>query len=136
MLGAIGAGGAVLLILAALFAHKKGGGKLKVVKDHHMVAWGAALGLFAAGAGESFRQVGTVGDTLTKAITSQSATFGTIGPAAVALLLVVVGFAFKPHMAKDLIVGVSLPGAMAAAGGLLAVPAVVFGSVLHGLVGA
>lgn len=136
MFGAIGSGGMILLILVALFAHKKGGGRLKVVKDHHMVGWGAALGLFAAGAGESFRQFGTVGDTLAKSITSQSATFGTIGPAAVALLLVIVGFGFKPHMVKDLIVGVSLPGAMATAGGLLAVPAVVFGSILHGLVGA
>ncbi|MCJ0875228.1 hypothetical protein [Streptomyces sp. AP-93] len=135
MFGTIGTGGAILLIIVALVVYKKGGGKFKPVKDHTVVYWAFALGLLSASAGESFRQVGTVSETISQAVTSQSSTVGLIGAGAVALLLLLVAFGFKPAMAKDLIVGVSLPGALSAAGGVLALPVTICGSLLRGLVG-
>lgn len=132
MFGAIGSGGAILLIIVALFLHKKGGGKLQPIKSHHVIYWGFALGLLAAGAGESLRQVGTVSDTISHAISQQSSTVGPVGAGAVALLLILIGFGTKPAMGKDLIVGVALPGALSTAGGLLAVPVTILGSLLHG----
>lgn len=136
MFGAIGSGGVVLLIVAALFVHKRGGGKLKPVKDHHVFYWGAALGLFAAGAGQAFTHVGTVSTTISTAITAQSANVGTIGTGAVAALLVLVAFGTKPSFPKDLICGVAAPGILSAAGGLWALGPTVLGSLIHGVVGA
>ncbi|MFJ8626243.1 hypothetical protein ACIRD3_25870 [Kitasatospora sp. NPDC093550] len=133
MFGAIGSGGMILLIIVALFIHKKGGGKLQPVKDHHVIYWGAALGLLAASAGTALSQIGTVSTSISDSINSQSGTVGPVGAGAVALILLLIGFGTKPGMAKDLIVGVALPGALSTAGGLLAVPVTVLGSLLHGL---
>ncbi|MFD4394669.1 hypothetical protein [Kitasatospora sp. NPDC058478] len=133
MFGAIGSGGMILLIVVALVIHKRGGGKLQPVKDHHIIYWGAALGLLAASAGTALAQIGTVSTNISDSISSQSGTVGPIGAGAVALILILIGFGTKPGMAKDLIVGVALPGALSTAGGLLAVPVTVLGSLLHGL---
>ncbi|MFD0403379.1 hypothetical protein ACFVHI_35490 [Kitasatospora sp. NPDC127121] len=133
MFGAIGSGGMILLIIVALFIHKKGGGKLQPVKDHHVIYWGAALGLLAASAGTALSQIGTVSTSISDSINSQSGTVGPVGAGAVALILILIGFGTKPGMAKDLIIGVALPGALSTAGGLLAVPVTVLGSLLHGI---
>ncbi|MFJ2579986.1 hypothetical protein [Kitasatospora aureofaciens] len=132
MFGAIGSGGMILLIAVALFIHKKGGGKLQPVKDHHVIYWGAALGLLAAGAGQALAQLSTVATTINQTISQQSGTVGPIGAGAVALILILIGFGTKPTMTKDLIVGVALPGALSAAGGLLAIPVTILASLLHG----
>ncbi|MGW2539440.1 hypothetical protein ACWC5I_00830 [Kitasatospora sp. NPDC001574] len=132
MFGAIGSGGAILLIVVALFLHKKGGGKLKPVKDHHVIYWGAALGLLAAGAGQALAQLSTVATTINDTVSQQAGVVGPIGAGAVALILILIGFGSKPAMAKDLIIGVALPGALSAAGGLLAIPVTVLASLLHG----
>ncbi|MEU3574794.1 hypothetical protein AB0E96_41325 [Kitasatospora sp. NPDC036755] len=133
MFGAIGSGGMILLIVVALVIHKRGGGKLQPVKDHHVIYWGAALGLLAASAGTALAQIGTVSTSISQSISSQSGTVGPVGAGAVALILLLIGFGTKPAMAKDLIVGVALPGALSTAGGLLAVPVTVLGSLLHGI---
>jgi hypothetical protein len=131
MLGTFGSGGALIVIIVALILHKKGGGKLQPVKTHHVFYWGAAISLFAAGAGEAFRQVGNVSTTISTAITDQSANLGSIGPAAVAAVLILVAFGSKPGFVKDLITGVAAPGILAAAGGLWALPMTIIGSLLH-----
>jgi hypothetical protein len=133
MFGAIGSGGMILLIVVALFIHKRGGGKLKPVKDHHVIYWGAALGLLAAGAGTALAQIGTVSTSISDSLNAQSGTVGPVGAGAVALILILIGFGTAPKMAKDLIIGVALPGALSTAGGLLAVPVTILGSLLHGL---
>ena len=135
MFGTFGSGGVLLVIIVALIMHKKGGGKLKPVKDHHIFYWGSAISLFAAGAGEAFRQVGTVSTTITNAVSHQSTNLGTIGPAAIAAALILVAFGSKPGFVKDLICGVAAPGILAAAGGLWALPVTILGSVLHSVVG-
>jgi len=135
MLGTFGSGGVLLVILVALVMHKKGGGKLKPVKDHHIFYWGCAISLFAAGAGEAFRQVGTVSTTISTAVNQQSTNLGTVGPAAVAAALLLVAFGSKPSFVKDLICGVAAPGILAAAGGVWALPVTILGSVLHSVVG-
>ena len=135
MFGTFGSGGVLLVIIVALVMHKKGGGKLKPVKDHHIFYWGCAISLFAAGAGEAFRQVGTVSTTISTAVNQQSTTLGTIGPAAIAMSLILVAFGSKPRFAKDLICGVAAPGILAAAGGMWALPVTVLGTVLHSMVG-
>lgn len=132
MFGAIGSGGMILLIVVALFLHKRGGGKLQPVKKGHVIYWGFALGLLAAGAGQALAQLSTVSTTFGQALDAQQATVGPIGAGAVALLLLLIGFGSDPHMGKDLIIGVALPGALSTAGGLLAVPVVIVGSLLHG----
>ncbi|MEW2374231.1 hypothetical protein AB0940_33490 [Streptomyces sp. NPDC006656] len=136
MFGVIGSGGALLIICVALFLHKRGGGKLQPVKDHHVIYWGAALGILAAGAGEAFRQVGSVSTTFQEAMAAQSATVGTVGPAATAALLVLVGFGTKPAFFKDLIIGVAAPGALAAAGAMWALPVTITAALLRSVVGA
>ena len=135
MLGTFGSGGVLLVIIVALVMHKKGGGKLKPVRDHHVFYWGCAISLFAAGAGEAFRQVGTVSTTISTAVNHQSTILGTIGPAAIAMSLILVAFGSKPRFAKDLICGVAAPGILAAAGGMWALPVTVLGTVLHSVVG-
>jgi hypothetical protein len=132
MFGAIGSGGMILLIVAALFLHKRGGGRLRPVKDHHVIYWGAALGLLSAGAGQALAQLSTVATTINQTISQQSGMVGPIGAGAVAVLLLLIGFGTDPNMAKDLIVGVALPGALSAAGGLLAIPVTILTSLLHG----
>jgi hypothetical protein len=132
MFGAIGNGGAIVLIVVALILYKRGGGRIKPIKDHTVLYWSAALGLLLAGASESLRQVSDVATTFSQALDAQSATVGPIGAGAVALILLLVGFGSPPAMAKDVIVGVALPGAMSAAGGLLAIPVVVLASLVHG----
>ncbi|MEE1781502.1 hypothetical protein PUR71_00890 [Streptomyces sp. SP17BM10] len=132
MFGAIGSGGMILLIIVALFIYKKGGGKLQPVKDHHVIYWGAALGLLAASAGTALAQIGTVSTSISDSLNAQSGTVGPVGAGAVALILILIGFGTKPAMTKDLIVGVALPGALSTAGGLLAIPVTVLASVLHG----
>lgn len=132
MFGAIGSGGAILLIIVALFLHKKGGGQLQPVKKGHVIYWGFALGLLSAGAGQALSQISAVSTTFGQAINQQSGTVGPIGAGAVALILILIGFGSAPHMGKDLIVGVALPGALSAAGGVLAVPVTVLASLLHG----
>lgn len=132
MFGAIGSGGAILLIVVALFIHKRGGGRLKPLKDHHIIYWGAVLGLLAAGTGQALAQIGTVSTTISHSLNSQSGTVGPVGAGAVALILILIGFGTKPTMTKDLVVGVALPGALSAAGGLLAIPVTVLASLLHG----
>ncbi|QMU78871.1 hypothetical protein GXW83_27395 [Streptacidiphilus sp. PB12-B1b] len=134
MFGTFGSGGVLLVIIVALVMHRRGGGKLKPVKDHHVFYWGCAIGLFAAGAGTAFRQVGTVSTTITTAVNQQSATLGTIGPAAIALALIFVAFGSKPNFVKDLICGVAAPGILAAAGGLWVLPVTILGSILHSVV--
>jgi hypothetical protein len=132
MFGAIGSGGAILLIIVALFVHKKGGGRLKPVKDHHVIYWGAALGLLSAGGGQALAQLSTVATTINQTVSQQSGAVGPIGAGAVAVTLILIGFGTKPTMTKDLIVGVALPGALSAAGGVLAVPVTIMASLLHG----
>jgi hypothetical protein len=132
MFGAIGSGGAILLIIVALFVHKKGGGRLKPVKDHHVIYWGAALGLLSAGGGQALAQLSTVATTINQTVSQQSGAVGPIGAGAVAVTLILIGFGTKPTMTKDLIVGVALPGALSAAGGILAVPVTIMASLLHG----
>jgi hypothetical protein len=134
MLGTFGSGGVLLVIMIALLMHKKGGGKLKPVKDHHIFYWGAAIGVFAAGAGEAFRQVGTVSTTISTAITAQSGTVGAIGPAAVAAALILVAFGSRPGFIKDIVCGVAAPGILSAAGGLWALPVTILASMLHSAV--
>jgi hypothetical protein len=136
MLGTFGSGGVLLVIIVALVMHKKGGGKLRPVKDHHVIYWGAATGLLAAGAGEALRNVGTISTTISTAATAQSTTLGAIGPAAVAASLLLVAFGTKPRFAKDLICGVAAPGILSAAGGLWALPITILASLLHGAAGA
>lgn len=133
MFGAIGSGGAILLIIIALLVHKRGGGKLQPVKKHHVIYWGSALGLLCAGTGQALAQVGSVSTTFSQALNQQSGTVGPVGAGAVALILILIGFGTAPHMGKDLIVGVALPGALSAAGGILAVPVTILASLLHGL---
>ena len=135
MLGTFGSGGVLLVIIVALVLHKKGGGKLKPVKDHHIFYWGCAISLFAAGAGEAFRQVGTVSTTISHAFNAQSTNLGTVGPAAIAAALILIAFGSKPSFVKDLICGVAAPGILAAAGGVWALPVTILGSVLHSVVG-
>jgi len=135
MLGTFGSGGVLLVIIVALVMHKKGGGKLKPVKDHHIFYWGCAISLFAAGAGSAFRQVGTVSTTIDTAVHGQSATLGTIGPAAIAMSLILVAFGSKPNFTKDLILGVAAPGILAAAGGFWVLPVTIIGSILHSVAG-
>lgn len=132
MFGAIGSGGAILLIIVALFVHKRGGGRLKPVKDHHVIYWGAALGLLSAGGGQALSQLSTVATTINQTVSQQAGAFGPIGAGAVAVTLILIGFGTKPTMTKDLIVGVALPGALSAAGGVLAVPVTIMASLLHG----
>jgi hypothetical protein len=132
MFGAIGSGGMILLIVIALALHKRGGGKLQPVKSHHVIYWGAALGLLAANAGQALSQIGTVSTTISQSLDAQSGTVGPIGAGAVALILILIGFGTKPSMGKDLIVGVALPGALSTAGGLLAIPATILAALLHG----
>ena len=115
--------------------HKKGGGKLKPVKDHHIFSWGSAISLFAVGAGEAFRQVGTVSTTISTAVNQQSTNLGTVGPAAIAAALILVAFGSKPSFTKDLICGVAAPGILTAADGVWALPVTILGSVLHSVVG-
>jgi len=131
MLGTFGSGGVLLVIIVALAVHKRGGGKLQPVKHHHVFYWGCAISLFAAGAGEAFRQVGTVSTTINTAANQQSANLGAIGPAAIAASLILVAFGTKPSFTKDLICGVAAPGILAAAGGAWALPVTIIGSILH-----
>lgn len=134
MFGAIGSGAAIVVIVLLLIAYKRGnGGKLKVITDHTVLYWSAALGLLCASAGEALRQVSAVSELFGKTLTEQSATIGPVGAGGIAVVLIVIGFAFKPHLAKDLIVGVALPGALSTSGGLLSIPVVLLGALIHGL---
>ncbi|NUP53382.1 MAG: hypothetical protein HOW97_39580, partial [Catenulispora sp.] len=45
MLGTFGAGGILIVVTLALIAHKRGGGKFKPVRDHHVFYWGAVIGI-------------------------------------------------------------------------------------------
>lgn len=132
MFGAIGSGGMILLIVVALALHKKGGGKLQPVKKGHVIYWGAALGLLSAGAGQALAQVSTIATTINNTVSQQAGVVGPIGAGAVALILILIGFGTEPKLGKDLIIGVALPGALSAAGGLLAIPVTVLASLLHG----
>lgn len=135
MLGTFGSGGVLLVIIVALAVHKRGGGKFKPVKDHHVFYWGCAISLVAASAGEAFRQVSTVSSTFSAAFSQQSGTLGAVGPAAIAAVLLLIVFGFRPAFTKDLLCGVAAPGILAAAGGVWALPMTVLGSFLHSVVG-
>ena len=136
MLGTFGSGGASLVILIALIAHRRQGkGRVKLVQeDHHVFYWCAALSLFAANAGAEVQQITGIGNTLSQAVTSQSGTLGSIGPAGVAAILLMLVFAFKPHFWRDAIGGLAAPGLLSAAGGLFALPTTIFASMLHAVV--
>ncbi|GAA2129873.1 hypothetical protein GCM10009760_01620 [Kitasatospora kazusensis] len=140
LFGAFGSGGlclaiAVWIILGSRKAEKQG----KLAKKHkgEHTAWlMIVFGIFAAGAGQAFSAPGTVGDTLTHALTSQNQAFGNVGAGAVAAILTIVLFGTKPGPWKDSILGSTVPSVYAAAGGIWALPLTVVGSVLKGLVGA
>lgn len=132
MFGAIGSGGAILLIIVSLAIYKKGGGKLQPVKKGHVVYWGAALGLLSAGGGQALAQISTIATTINNTVAQQAGVVGPIGAGTVALVLILVAFGTEPKFGKDLIVGVALPGALSLAGGLLAIPVTVMASLLHG----
>lgn len=132
MFGTIGSGGAILVIVLLLIAHKKNAGRIKPIKDHTVLWWSAVLGLLTASAGQALAPVAGISATLTTSLGAQAGTVGVIGAGATALVLLVIGLAFKPHLAKDLIVGVALPGALSAAGGLLALPVTIVTALLHG----
>lgn len=133
MFGTIGSGGMIVLIVLALWLHKRGGGRIKPVKSHHVIYWGAALGWLCASAGEALSRVAAISDTFGQALSAQSGMVGPIGAGAIALALILIGFGTDPSMGKDLVIGVALPGALSTAGGVLAIPVVVGGSLLHGL---
>ncbi|WBP89516.1 hypothetical protein [Kitasatospora cathayae] len=134
MLGTFGAGGVLIVVVLALIAHKRGGGKFQPVKGHHVFYWGAVIGIVAAGAGQSLQKISLVGTQFSDTLTKQSETFGTIGPAAVAAFLVGVAFWFKPSFVKDLICGIAAPGVLSAASGIWAIFASIGTSLVHTVV--
>lgn len=131
MFGAIGSGGAVLLIILALVLHKRGNGKLQPVKSHHVVYWGFALGSLATSVSNSLahtvtHSVGTVHVTGT----------GTVGPGVAAVAIILVAFGTKPSFGKDLVCGVAAPGVFAVSGiDLLSVAVTIVSGIIHGTVG-
>lgn len=136
MLGTFGSGGAALVILVALIAHKRrGGGRLKLVReDHHVFYWCAGLSLFAANAGTALQQLGGIGGTLSHTVAAQSGSLGNVGPGAIAVIMLIVGFCFAPNFWKDSVCGLAAPGLLSAAGGWLAIPTTILASVLHSVV--
>jgi hypothetical protein len=131
MLGTFGAGGILIVVVLALIAHKRGGGKFQPVKGHHVFYWGAVIGIVAASAGNSLQKIGLVSTEFSNALTKQSDTFGAVGPAAVAAAIIVIAFSFKPNFPKDLLCGIAAPGILSAATGLWAIPVGIFTSLLH-----
>ncbi|MEU4296368.1 hypothetical protein [Kitasatospora aureofaciens] len=131
MLGTFGAGGILLVVTLALIAHKRGGGKFQPVKGHHVFYWGAVIGIASASAGQSLQKIGLISTEFSNALTKQSETFGTIGPAAVALAVILIAFGFKPNFPKDLLCGIAAPGILSAATGLWAIPVGLLTSLLH-----
>lgn len=136
MLGTFGSGGVSLVILIALFAHRRRtNGRVKLVrKDHHVFYWCAALSLVAANAGTALQQLAGIGTTLSHSVTAQSATLGSIGPAGVAAILLALVFLFEPHFWRDAIGGLAAPGLLSAAGGIFAIPTTLLASLLHSAV--
>jgi len=129
--GTIGSGGAVLLIILALFLHKKGGGRLKPVKNHHVVYWGFALGQLATSVSNSLAH------TISNSVQGMHISgVGVAGPGAAAVALIMVAFGTDPKFGKDLICGVAAPGVFATSGiDLLGWAVTLFSGLLHGVVG-
>lgn len=133
LLGPFTATGACLVIaIWVLIGHRGKGTLADAHKDHHTAWWMMLFGLFAQGAGQAFSAPQQVGDALTTAMNAQF----NAGAGATAVILVLVLFGTKPRVWKDVIVGATLPAAALASGSLLALPFIVIGSFVHGLLGA
>lgn len=131
MFGAIGSGGAVLLIILALILHKRGGGKLQPVKSHHVVYWGFVLGLLAASVSDS------IAKTVSHSVTTVHVTgTGAVGPGVAAVAVILIAFGTRPGFIKDLICGVAAPGVFAFSGiDLLSSIVTIISGIVHGAVG-
>lgn len=130
MFATVGSGGAALLIILALVLHKRGGGRLKPVKDHHLVYWGFALGLLATGISDS---LGRAIDHSVQSVHVSGA--GVVGPGVAAVALILIAFGTKPGFTKDLICGVAAPSVFAFSGiDLLTSVITMVSSVVHSAV--
>jgi hypothetical protein len=129
MFTAIGSGGAVLLIILALIIHKRGSGKLQLVKQDHVIYWGFGLGQLATTTSYSLAR------SIDHSVQSIHAA-GVVGPATAALALILVAFGTEARFIKDLICGIAAPGVFAMSGIDLLVSTGSFVSgALHGVVG-
>lgn len=133
LLGPFTATGVCLVIMVWLLVGHRGKGALAAKhEDHHTAYWMLVFGIFAQSAGQAFTAPQQIGNAVTAAMDRQF----NPGAGAAAAILVIVLFGTKPRWWKDVVVGATLPAAAVASGSLLAVPFVVAGGFLHGLVGA
>ncbi len=133
ILGTVGFGGLALGITMYLILGLRGKGKIKCDVDNAPI-WGFVAGVLYSLAGGSWSAADTAGKAFSTAFASPGASVGNIGPAGVALVLVLFVYGTKPRPFVDSVCGIVAPSLFLAAGGLWALPVTVLTGFISSMV--
>ncbi|WP_331726294.1 hypothetical protein [Streptomyces sp. NBC_00470] len=129
--GAIGFPGGAVVMTAFLIAGARGGWKIKLSHDGVIVT-AFVTGQLYAQAGETFAFVAGMSGGLSEAIQNS---FGPnsnyFGAGAVAILMCILLFGFKPSKFRNGLLGLMLPAMFTAAGGIFAIPTHLISNLTH-----